>query len=179
MYAWRVESEQPVDLTDIKGAPAATDAPSYLLAFTSLPDRETETLGPPAWVIVHFTYEHHGTVCGGGRPPGRIPRPGRMHPRRRMSCAWAQTTMGGQVELKLGQVLEVTLEGNPTHRIRVDLLAGWFRGGATNRVTTNTPHPVMLWVLAGSFVFKFVAAAAGEGVVELGYQRPWESVSTD
>lgn len=84
---------------------------------------------------------------------------------------------GGQVEARVGQILILTLESNPTTGFRWEVVetkdsALRQSDEAEFRVASESdPPPVGA---GGVEVFRFEAVQIGETLLELVYHRPWE-----
>jgi inhibitor of cysteine peptidase len=83
------------------------------------------------------------------------------------------STNGGSEELKPGQELEVTLEGNATTGYLWDVSAIdetiLRQVGAPRIIPAGSADGA-----GGQFVFRFAAVVAGQARLELVYRRPWE-----
>jgi len=84
---------------------------------------------------------------------------------------------GGQVELKLGQILVVTLESNPSTGYRWQQTENpesiLKQIGEAEFMQSETGDPPLVGA-GGWEVFRFRAASAGQMTLQLVYHRPWE-----
>jgi len=84
---------------------------------------------------------------------------------------------GGQVELKLGQILVVTLESNPTTGYRWEQAENQQsilkQIGEADFKPSETGEPPLVGA-GGWEIFRFRAASAGQMTLQLVYHRPWE-----
>jgi len=83
---------------------------------------------------------------------------------------------GTTVQLRVGDTMDVTLDGNPTTGF------AWETAAVDVSVLKQLgepeyvpdPHPVGLVGSGGRFTFRFEAVASGQTVLRLIYHRPWE-----
>jgi inhibitor of cysteine peptidase len=84
---------------------------------------------------------------------------------------------GGQVEVRVGQVLVLTLESNPTTGYSWEIVevndSVLRRAGEPEFKAASEQDPAPLGA-GGVEVFRFEAVGAGETRLELVYHRPWE-----
>jgi predicted secreted protein len=84
---------------------------------------------------------------------------------------------GGQVELKLGQILVVTLESNPSTGYQWELVENnesiLKQFGQAEFKPSETSEPPMVGA-GGWEIFRFKAVSAGQMTLELVYHRSWE-----
>ena len=84
---------------------------------------------------------------------------------------------GGQVELRLGQILVVTLESNPTTGYRWEQAENpesiLKQIGAAEFVPSETGDPPLVGA-GGWEILRFRASSAGQMTLQLVYHRPWD-----
>ncbi len=84
---------------------------------------------------------------------------------------------GRQVDLAVGQTVEVSLESNPTTGYRWEIAGNEGSVLLAEGPPRFEPGGVRGGPLAGAGgaeIFRFKAARSGEGTVVLAYRRPWE-----
>ncbi len=172
MYVWKVSGETPADLTSVAGAPSGGQPDQYALEFATLSDHQELTF-VPGLGITGYSYQHFGTEAGADVTLVEY-HAGSVGTESDQVVFAGQNDNGGSLELSIGQVLELTLDGNPTTGFewQPQLTAG----GALEQQGDYEFTPSSDAIGAGGqIVFHFVAVAPGDVQLHMVYHQPWDT----